>query len=132
MVDGRRAREGALAAVLARALDPAPAVSARWIQVPAFVGQVSALAISFERAVDPAEAALLLGKAPGVELWSADDEGPNLRAVAGRQVAVVSRPEPATGSPGALFVWAVGDLLRLAAANAAALAAALVGERGAR
>jgi len=122
--DGGRAREVALAAVLARALAPAPAISARWIQVPVFVGQVCALTISWERAVDAGEAALLLAKAPGVELWSADDEGPNLRAVAGRDVVVASRPEPDAASPGALFLWAAGDVLRLAAANAAALAAA--------
>jgi aspartate-semialdehyde dehydrogenase len=120
----RRARETALAAVLARVITPCPKVSARWIQVPSFVGQVSALSISFERAVDPAEAALLLGKAPGLELWSADDEGPNLRGVAGRDVAVAGRPERDAASPDTLFVWAAGDLLRLAAVNAAALAAA--------
>ena len=67
--------------------------------------------------------------------WSSGtprDEGPNLRAVAGRDVVVASHPEPDAAEPGALFLWAVGDLLRLAAANAAALAAALVAERGAR
>ena len=128
---GRRAREAALAAVLARVITPCPRVSARWIQVPAFVGQISALTISFERAVDPAEAALLLGKAPGLELWSADDEGPNLRAVAGRDVAVAGRPEHDTAAPDALFVWAAGDILRLAAVNAAALAAAWLVARSA-
>ena len=128
-IDGRRAREAALAGVLARAFDPAPPISARWIQVPAFVGQVSALTISWERAIDPAEAALLLAKAPGLELWSADDEGPNLRAVAGRDVVVASRPERDGATPGALFVWAVGDLLRLAAVNAAAVAAAWLAAR---
>jgi aspartate-semialdehyde dehydrogenase len=127
---GRRAREAALAAVIARVVDPAPAVSAHWIRVPAFVGQMSALTISWDRAVDEAEAAILLGKAPGVELWNGTDEGPNLRAVAGRDVVVVSHPEPDASEPGALFVWAAGDLLRLAAANATALAGALVVERG--
>jgi len=73
----------------------------------------------------------LLGKAPGLELWSADDEGPNLRAVAGRDVAVAGRPERDAASPDALFVWAVGDLLRLAAVNAAALAAAWLAARSA-
>jgi aspartate-semialdehyde dehydrogenase len=130
--DGRRAREAALATVLARAFDPAPAISARWIQVPAFVGQVSALAIAWDRAVDAEEAALRLAKAPGVELWSDAGEGPNLRAVAGRDVVVASRPEPDVAQPGALRFWAVGDLLQLAAVNAAALAAAWLPERGAR
>jgi aspartate-semialdehyde dehydrogenase len=129
---GRRAREAALAAVLARAFDPAPAVSARWIQVPAFVGQVSALTVAWDRSVDPDEAAQWLAKAPGMELWNAGEEGPNLRAVAGRDVVVVSPPEPDAAVPGSLFLWAAGDLLRLAAANAAALASALVAERAAR
>jgi aspartate-semialdehyde dehydrogenase len=126
---GRRAREAALAGLLARALAPAPAVSARWIQVPVFVGQCSALGISFAHPVDPGEAAGALAKAPGVELWSAGSEGPNLRAVAGREVVVVSHPEPVAGAPDALFVWAAGDLLRLAAANAVALAASRVAAR---
>jgi aspartate-semialdehyde dehydrogenase len=129
---GRRAREAALAAVLARVLDPAPAVSARWIQVPVYVGQVSALTLTWDRPVDAADAATQLAKAPGVELWNANVEGPNLRAVAGRDVVVASHPEPDAAEPDALFLWAVGDLLRLAAVNAAALAAALVAERGAR
>ena len=122
------ARIGATRPDRARALEAAPAVSARWIQVPVFVGQVSALTISWERAVDPEEAALLLGKAPGIELWS-DDEGPNLRAVAGRDLVVASRPERDAASPGALFFWAAGDLLRLAAANAVALAAGWLAAR---
>ncbi len=129
---GRRARESALAGVLARALDPAPAVSARWIQVPVFVSQISALTVSWDRAVDADEAAQKLAKASGVELWSGGGEGANLRAVAGRDVVVASRPEPDRAEPGALFLWAAADLLRLAAANAAALAAAMVAERGAR
>jgi aspartate-semialdehyde dehydrogenase len=129
---GRRARESALSAVLARVQAPAPAVSARWIQVPVFIGQVSALTLVWDRPVDAAEAALLLAKAPGVDLWNAAEEGPNLRGVTGRDVVVASHPEPDAAEPGALFLWAAADLLRLAAANAAALAAALVAERGAR
>src|SRR5215468_1402513 len=120
---GRRAREGALAAVLARALDCAPVVSARWIQVPVFVGQLSALALAWDRPAEAAEAEMLLAKAPGVELWNSANEGPNLRAVAGRDTVIASRPERDAADSGALFVWAAGDLLRLAAANAVALAA---------
>jgi len=126
---GRRSRESALAALLARVLDPAPAIAARWVQVPAFVGQISALTIACERAIDPDEAARALAKAPGVELWRSDEEGPNLRAVAGRDVVVVSQPERDASDADALFLWAAGDLLRLAAVNAAALAAARVAER---
>jgi aspartate-semialdehyde dehydrogenase len=129
---GGRAREAALSAVLARVLDPAPAVFARWIQVPVFIGQISALTVAWAHPVDPAEAARQLAKTPGVELLSAGGEGPSLRAVAGRDVVVASHPEVDATDPGALFLWAAGDLLRLAAANAAALAAALVAERGAR
>ena len=43
-----------------------------------------------------------------------------MRAVAGRDVVVASHPEPDAARPGALRLWAAGDLLRLAAANAAA------------
>jgi aspartate-semialdehyde dehydrogenase len=131
LVSGRRTREVALAAALARCLGSTLAVSARWIQVPAFVGQVSSLVIAWERPVEPAEAALRLAKAPGVELWDGALEAPNLRAVAGRDVVVASRPEPDAARPGALRLWAAGDVLRLAAANAVALAIGLLSERGA-
>jgi aspartate-semialdehyde dehydrogenase len=117
--------------VLARALASAPAVSARWIQVPVFIGQISALELVGARALDAREAALALAKAPGVELWPGDDEGPTVRAVAGRDVVVVSRPEPDAAQPGALRLWAAGDLLRLAAVNAAAVATGLLAARGA-
>ena len=51
--------------------------------------------------------------------------------MAGRNVVVASAPEPDALEPDALFLWAAGDLLRLAAANAVALAAARVAERAA-
>ena len=122
-------REAALAAVLARVLAPAPAVSARWIQIPVFIGQISALELVGESALDAGEAALRLAKAPGVELWDAD-EGPNIRAVSGRDVVLASRPVADAAQPGALRLWAAGDLLRLAAVNAAALAIGVLVARG--
>jgi aspartate-semialdehyde dehydrogenase len=123
-------REAALAAVLARALAPAPVVSARWIQVPVFIGQISALELVGAGALDAGEAAQRLAKAPGVELWEGG-EGPSLRAVVGRDIAVASRPEADSAQPGALRLWAAGDLLRLAAVNAVAVAVGLLTARGA-
>jgi len=132
LVSGRRTRELALSAVVARMLSSAPAVSARWIQVPVFVGQISSLVIAWERPVDPAEATLRLAKAAGIELWDGVLEAPNLRAVSGRDVVVASRPESDAARSGAVRLWAAGDVLRLAAANAVALAVGLLSERSAR
>jgi len=84
---------------------------------------------AYIRAADAGEAARALAADPDARILAGGTEGPNLRAVSGRDVAVVAAPEAVAGDPRMLFVWAAGDLLRLAAVNAAALASARVGER---
>jgi aspartate-semialdehyde dehydrogenase len=118
---GRRTREQVLEASLARLLPEAPRVSARWVRIPAFVGQGASLLVEATRPLDPEAAAECLAKAPGVELWSGAEEGPNLRASAGREVVLAGRPEGDPAHPGALRLWVVADVLRLAAVNAVAL-----------
>ncbi|MEM7413732.1 MAG: Asd/ArgC dimerization domain-containing protein [Myxococcota bacterium] len=121
-----RHREQLLSDVIGRELTPAPKVSARWIQVPTFLGQASSLCVEFASAPDAAAAREQLAKASGLELWEGGGEGPNLRAVSGREVVVVSAPDADAATPNALRLWAMADLLRLAAYNAIALAAGLL------
>lgn len=121
---GHSLREAELATALRRLVGGDLAVSARWARIPAFVGQMSGLWVELASPVDPAAAAERLAKAPGIEPWGGPDEGPGLRAAAGRSAVVVGRPERDPACEAGLRLWAAGDVLRLAAANAVALAAA--------
>ena len=111
-------RERELRAALTRRFDPAPALTARWIRVPVFVGEASSLALEFERELDPERAAECLAKAAGVELW--DGGAPNLRAAAGRDCVIAGRPEADAEHARRLHLWVVADVLRLAAQAAVA------------
>ena len=121
---GSTARESELAVTLRRLLGDEFAVAASVVQVPAFVGQASLLTIETERPLDPKAAEDLLSQAPRVELWDVDLKGPSLRAAAGRDVVIVGRVRADPSVTNGLQLWAVTDLLRLAAANAVELAAA--------
>jgi aspartate-semialdehyde dehydrogenase len=123
-------REAALRESLGRLLPAAPLVSAFWVQTPVFVGQASSLRVVWERPVEAARVADQLAKARGVELWSGEGDGPNLRAVSGRDVVLVGPPRPDPTDPTALHLFLVADVLRLAAGNVAALAAATLEARG--
>jgi len=122
--EGHAPRERALQRGLARLVDPSVEVAATVAQVPAFVGQASALAIETERALDAKEAEDHLAQAPGVELWTHGPEGPNLRAAAGRDVVIVGRVRADPSAPNGLLLWISADALRLAAVNAVTLAVA--------
>jgi len=121
---GSTARESELAVTLRRLLGNEFAVAVSVVQVPAFVGQASLLTIETERPLEPKEAEDLLSQAPRVELWDVDLKGPSLRAAAGRDVVIVGRVRTDPSVTNGLQLWAVTDLLRLAAANAVELAAA--------
>lgn len=122
--DGHSPRERALQQGIARLLGAPIEVAATVAQVPAFVGQASALAIETERPLDPKEAEDHLAQAAGVELWIHGPEGPNLRAAAGRDVAIVGRVRADPSTPNGLLLWISTDALRLTATNAVALAVA--------
>lgn len=115
---GGRPRERALRDALGRGLGVSPALTARWIQVPAFVGEASSLVLRFAAPVEARAAAERLAKEPGLELWEREGEGPNLRAVAGRATVIVAAPEPDPEDATRLRLWAVADVLRLAATRA--------------
>jgi len=122
---GGRARERALRDALARGGVDLTSLAARWIQVPVFLGEASSLEVQLAAPLEAVAAAEGLAKALGVELWEGEGEGPNLRAVAGRDVVIAARPETDPDDPARLRLWAVADVLRLAATRAVAALAAL-------
>lgn len=116
--------EAALRVALQRLLGAEIPLAVSRIEVPAFVGQLSSLALETETPLDPKRAEELLAAAPGVELWSGGGSGPNLRAVAGRDVVIAGPVRRDSTSAKGLLLWIAADLLRLAAGNAVALAEA--------
>ncbi len=121
---GDTEREAALAAAAARLLGGDVVLAATCIQVPIFVGFGSVLAIETARDLDAKQAAGALAAAPGVELWEGEADGLTLRAVAGRDQALVGRLRVDPSAEHGLLLWLSADLLRLAAANAVELAEA--------
>lgn len=119
---GSTSVEAQLPRVLARLLGVEVPVAATVAQIPVFVGQASALAVETERALDPKSARELLSVAPGISLWTLDAEGPNLRAAAGSSEVFVGRLRADPSCERGLLLWLAADPLRLAAANAVALA----------
>ena len=122
--DGRSLRERELEAGVRRMLEAEFPVSATVAQMPAFVGQASALSVELAAPLDVKEAEDHLAQASGVELWTHDGDGPNLRASAGRDAVLVGRVRPDPSLEHGLQLWAVADVLRLAASNAVDLAVA--------
>jgi aspartate-semialdehyde dehydrogenase len=119
---GSTAAETRLVHTLARVLDPPIPLSVGIARIPAFVGSAIALHLETRDALDPKQARELLQSAPGVSLWDQDAEGPNLRAVAGTAEVRVGRLRADPTRERALLCWLAADSLRLAAANAVALA----------
>lgn len=122
--DGRTPGERDLETGVQRLLGARFPVAATIVQVPAFVGQASVLAVETERPLDPKEAEDLLARAEGVEVWTREREGPNLRAAAGRERVIAGRIRRDPSVANGLQLWLAADALRLSAANAVALAVA--------
>lgn len=122
--DGSTAGERALAHDLRRLLGADLGVSVSSVRIPVFVGDAGALAIETREPLDPREARALLAKAPGVELWDVDAEGPNTRATAGRDVPLVGRLRRDPSCERGLLLWVTGDGLHLAAQNGVRIAEA--------
>jgi aspartate-semialdehyde dehydrogenase len=122
--NGSTARETMIATGLRRLLGADLPIAVTVIQVPAFVGQASSLAIETERLIEAKEVEDLLAGATGVELWDQDAEGPNLRAAAGRDVVLVGRVRNDPTVPHGILLWMVADMLRLTAAHAVEIATA--------
>lgn len=117
--DGSRA-EAEIARDLGRLLPGQPGFQITAIQVPAFVGDGSALSIETERPLSPGEATELLSKATNVELWDAEG-GPSTRDTAGRDHALVGRLRADPSVENGLSLWVASDSLRLTARNVVAI-----------
>jgi aspartate-semialdehyde dehydrogenase len=125
--DGSTAIETALARDLRRLLGEHVGIGVSSVRVPTFAGDAATLCIETEAPLDPREARALLAKAPGVELWDLDAEGPNTRATAGRDVVLVGRLRRDPSSEHGLLLWLAADTLHLAAVNGVKLAEARLG-----
>jgi aspartate-semialdehyde dehydrogenase len=99
------------------------------VQVPTFLGQASSLLVETREPLDVAEVRSLLAKAPGVEVWPDDVDGPSLRASAGRGEVLVGRVRRDPSSEAGLLLWIACDPTHLSAANAVELAEARLGAR---
>lgn len=122
--EGLSVRELSLVTSVQRLLETEVPIAATVCQVPAFVGQASSLAVETERPLSPKQASELFEGTEGVELWPARSEGPNLRATAGLEVALVGRVRRDPSCENGLLLWVAADALRVAATNAVALAVA--------
>jgi len=125
--DGSTAMESSLASDLRRLVGEGVGIAVSSVRVPTFAGDAATLCLETETALDPREARELLAKAPGVELWDVDAEGPNTRATAGRDVVLVGRLRRDPSSERGLLLWLAADTLHLAAANGVKLAEARFG-----
>jgi aspartate-semialdehyde dehydrogenase len=111
--------ESRIRETLHRLLGPDVGIGLTSVQVPAFAGEASALAVELREPLLAEEAIRVLEAAPGVEVWEAD--APGTRDPVGRDVVLVGRvrtddslPTPGKG----LLIWAAADPVRLAASNA--------------
>ena len=125
---GASDRERVTADGLARLLGEEVRVGLTHLQVPTFVGFGASVALETERALDPALAEGVLGKAPGLERWDDAADGATLRAASGRDVVLVSRVRRDPSAETGLLLWLACDTLRLAADNAVRLAVSRLGQ----
>ncbi|MCA9510603.1 MAG: hypothetical protein KC560_07865 [Myxococcales bacterium] len=116
-----------LARVVARILGRDVPLDAAFVQVPAFVGEASALTVELRRALSPEQAREVLAKTAGVALHPAGDAllaGPTLRDAAGSDDVLVGGVRRDRAHANGLALWLVADPVRIAASNAVKLAEA--------
>ncbi|MFP8877084.1 MAG: Asd/ArgC dimerization domain-containing protein [Myxococcota bacterium] len=123
---GGSERERVLVGGLRRLLRAEFPMSVASVHVPVFLGHGAHLVVEGESEWDAKRVADCLARAPGVDAWGGDAEGPTLRAGAGHERVIVGRIQVEAESPRSLQLWLVGDLLRLAARNAVELASVQV------
>jgi aspartate-semialdehyde dehydrogenase len=119
---GRSDRENAVERSLVRLLGERLKAGIACVQAPIFSGLGAAVSIETERALDPKEAARVLGLAPGVLPWTENPRDATTRAAAGRPAVLVARLRRDPLAECGLAFWIAADPLRLCAANAVGLA----------
>jgi aspartate-semialdehyde dehydrogenase len=121
--DGSTRREAAMIEILGLLLGKDVKLATTFVQVPAFVGLGASLFIETRKEIEASEAAALLQKAPGVEIWPDEQPCPSTRSVAGQDRVLVGRLRRNPGVYRGLQLWLVADPVRLAASHAIQLAA---------
>jgi aspartate-semialdehyde dehydrogenase len=122
--DGMSVSEAGLVGTLRRLLGPDVGIAASSVQVPAFAGEATALAVTTERPLPVERAARVLDAATGIDLWE-DGPGPSTRDSVGRDEVLVGRLRSDPSVPGehrGLLLWLAADPARLAAVNIVKLA----------
>ena len=111
---------------------PDIAISATCVRIPTFFGHAMSVWAEFEHPMWPAEAAELMGKAPGITL--VDDPGseqyPTPMDAAGTDKVLVGRLRTDSSLPGALTFWTVTDSIRKGAATNVVQVIEAAAERG--
>lgn len=115
-----------LASLLGIAGGPAPP-SLRLIQAPVFHGHSFSVWVEFEETPGMPELERTLAR-PEIDVRGEGAEAPSAVGFAGQSGVAVGAIEPDRNNPRAVWFWMVADNLRLAAENALAVLAQLVGE----
>lgn len=110
-----------LATLLAHSEDAIPMPSVRLIQAPVFHGHSMSFWIEFEENPGPAEVEALLS-VPYIDVRETGMEPPTAIGMAGQSGIAVGAVAADRNDPGACWLWAVADNLRLAAENGVAVA----------
>ncbi len=126
--DVERRIERHLASLLALAGGPAPP-SLRLIQAPVFHGHSFSVWIEFEQNPGTPELEQALTH-PEIDVRGAGTDAPTAVGFAGQSGVAVGAIETDRNNPRAVWFWMVADNLRLAAQNALAVLAQLVGGEG--
>ena len=119
--DAEARLERHLATLLAHAEDALPMPSVRLVQAPVFHGHSMSFWIEFEENPGAAEVEALLA-VPHVDVREAGMEPPTAVGMAGQSGIAVGAVVPDLNEPGACWLWAAADNLRLSAENAVAVA----------
>jgi aspartate-semialdehyde dehydrogenase len=128
--DGSTSHELALVRDLQRLLQAEIPLAVTALQAPTFSGDGISLGIETRDPVDLEKLALLLSRAPGLELCSHDPRGPTTRDTCGEDAALLGRLRRDPSVEHGVLLWMVADVARLAALNAVKLAEARFGLQG--
>ena len=113
-------------------LDPSIRLTVTCVRVPVFVGHSEAVALEFDRPIEPDEARALLREAPGVQVVDKQEHDGYITPVdaAGEFAVYVSRIRKDPSVENGLMLWVVSDNLRKGAALNAVQIAQLLDETG--
>jgi aspartate-semialdehyde dehydrogenase len=121
--------EAALVRDVQRLLGEVPPLAISSVWVPTFAGEGLSVVLETVQPLAAADLAVLLAKAPGVEVWSGEGAGPSTRDATGRDAVLVGRIRPGPparteprGGPGdeRSLLLAASNAVRLAEARRAA------------